>query len=123
MISETFKQVLADECIVAIVTRSESGPHVVNTWNSYVTITSDGSLLIPVSRMHKTEKNLDNDNRVLLTIGSRNVPGLRYVGTGFLVEGTAALETQDEHFERMKARFDWMRAVMVVKPETITQTL
>ena len=123
MITDTLKQVLADESIVAIVTGSEDGPHVVNTWNSYVTVTPEEYFLIPVSRMNKTEDNLKKDNRVLLTIGSRNVQGLRYIGTGFLIEGTAPIESSGRYFGQMKKRFEWMLAVLIVKAEKITQTL
>lgn len=123
MIPETLLEILKDECIVAIVTQGEGGPHVVNTWNSYVTVTKEGWLLIPASRMHVTQHNLQRDHRVLLTIGSRNVQGLRYVGTGYLITGTAGFEECGERFDLMKARFGWMRAVLVIKPETFEQTL
>ncbi|HNU79713.1 MAG TPA: hypothetical protein PKG58_03105 [Bacillota bacterium] len=32
--------------------------HVVNTWNSYIKITEEGNLLIPIGRMNTTEDNL-----------------------------------------------------------------
>lgn len=123
MIPETLLKVLEDEGIVAIATKGGDFPHLVNTWNSYVTITDEGWLLIPASRMNVTENNVQKDSRILLTIGSRNVQGLRYMGTGFLIEGNAQFEDCGERFERMKKRFDWMRAVLLVKPEKITQTL
>ena len=123
MIPETLQKVLADESIVAIVTRGKDGPHVVNTWNSYITLTPEDFFMIPVGRMKKTEENIKQDKRVLMTIGSRNVQGLKYVGTGFLITGTAAFEDNGERFSQMKACFPWMRAVLVIKAETITQTL
>ena len=55
--------------------------------------------------------------------GCREVDGFRGPGTGYLIEGTGVLQTSGPDFEAMKARFPWMRAVLVVNPEAITQTL
>lgn len=123
MIPQTLYEVLKDEGVVAIVTKGEDFPHVANTWNSYVTTTEEGFLLLPMGNMRATEENLKRDSRVLLTIGSRNVQGLRYLGTGFRIEGTAEVAVSGERFDLMKKRFEWMRAVLIVKPGKITQTL
>ncbi|GJQ49778.1 FMN-binding protein-like protein [Candidatus Kuenenia stuttgartiensis] len=48
MISDKMMQLLKCEGIVAIVTMGGDGPHVVNTWNSYIDVTLDGYLLLPV---------------------------------------------------------------------------
>ena len=44
--------------VVAIATLGPDGPHMVNTWNSYLKISPDGRLLIPAGYMHKTEANI-----------------------------------------------------------------
>lgn len=123
MITDTLKAVLQDEGIVAIVTQGKDAPHVVNTWNSYITLTKEGHLFIPVGGMQATEENLHANNHISITIGSRNVQGLHYMGTGFLIEGTALIEKDGNPFQQIKEKFEWARAVLVIKPDKITQTL
>lgn len=124
MITENVYKVLEDEGVVSIVTQnSETGAHVVNTWNSYITITEDYHILIPAGRMFTTEKNLGDDNRILLTFGSRNVMGKFSLGTGFLVEGVGQFTSEGALFESMKERFEWIRALLIVTPKEVTQTL
>ena len=48
MIPDKMLQVLKCEGVVAVVTMGDNIPHVVNTWNSYLSITQDDQLLIPV---------------------------------------------------------------------------
>jgi flavin reductase (DIM6/NTAB) family NADH-FMN oxidoreductase RutF len=108
---------------VAIVTQGADGPHVVNTWNSYVYVTQDDRLLIPVSRMHKTEKNIEGDNRVKLTIGSREVQGIRYKGTGFLITGTAKFVKMGPEFDMTKEKFSWARAALEITINNVEHTL
>ena len=43
-------------------------PHIVNTWNSYLVITDDGRILIPAYGFRKTEKNVNVNNKVKLTL-------------------------------------------------------
>jgi hypothetical protein len=73
--------------------------------------------------MNETEANLRRNSRVLVTIGSREVHGLRGQGTGFLINGTAAILYEGKAFDSMKGRFPWARAVIEITPESITQTL
>ena len=123
MIPGKLLEILEHEGVVAIATTGEKGPHLVNTWNSYITINEAQKLLIPVGGMHRTEANLALRPELLLTLGCREVDGFRGPGTGYLIEGTGVLQTSGPDFEAMKARFHWMRAVLVVNPEAITQTL
>ncbi len=108
---------------VAIVTQGIDGPHVINTWNSYVNITPDGRMLIPAGRMNKTEKNIEGNHLVKLTIGNREVQGLSYKGTGFLITGTAKFIKDGAEFNIMKTKFSWIRAVLEITIETSVQTL
>lgn len=123
MIPEKFHEVLSHEGVVAIVTGGAKGPHAVNTWNSYIKVTGEGRILIPAGRMKVTEDNLSENPAVLLTLGSREVEGLRGKGTGFLVEGKGAFLDKGPDFDLMKEQFPWVRAVLVVTPENISQTL
>jgi hypothetical protein len=49
---EKMLEVLKKDGAVAIATLGKEGPHMVNTWNSYIRITDDGRLLIPAGYMH-----------------------------------------------------------------------
>lgn len=122
MIPEKMLQVLKHEGVVAIVTQGEAGPHLVNTWNSYVQI-SAGRLLIPAGHMNVTEANVAKNNRVLVTMGCREVEGFHDQGTGFLIEGTAAFITSGAQFEAVKKRFSWARAALEITVVSVTQTL
>lgn len=123
MFSEKLLEVMKRPGVVAIATQGEEGPHLVNTWNSYLQIGAQGHLLIPAGYMHQTEKNLARDHRVLLTLGSHEVPGKIGPGTGFLIKGTAAFVTTGDDFDRIKAKYPWARAALAIAVESETQTL
>lgn len=123
MIPEKMLDVLKFEGVVAIVTQGEKDPHVVNTWNSYLKITEDGRLLAPVGGMKTTESNIQKNNKILMTMGSREVQGFQSKGTGFLISGTAEFVYEGSKFDEMKQKFPWARAVLEIKPDSITQTL
>lgn len=124
MLPEKFLRVLEHEGVVAIATRGVDGdPHLVNTWNSYVLITTDKQLLIPAGGMHRTEENLSKTNVVLLTVGSRQVEGKHGPGTGFLVTGTGQFLNTGTEFDMIKVKFPWARAALRVSVTNITQTL
>ena len=90
MLSEKFYDVLKEEGVVSIVSWATDEPHIVNTWNSYLVVTPDERILIPAYAMRKTEKNIHQNNKVKMALGSKNVLGYNdYQGTGFIVEGTA----------------------------------
>jgi len=105
MIPDKMREVLKKDGVVAIATLGQDGPHLVNTWNSYVRITEDERLLIPAGYMHRTEANITTNNNVLITLGSSKVAGKKGPGTGFLIKGTAAFMTSGPDFEATKARF------------------
>ena len=123
LIPEKLRAVLKDEGVVAIATLGQAGPHMVNTWNTYIRITADERLLIPVGLMHLTEANLAFSRNVLLTLGSRKVPGLHGPGTGFLIKGTAEFSASGPEFDTIKAVFQWARAVLIVTIASATPTL
>jgi predicted pyridoxine 5'-phosphate oxidase superfamily flavin-nucleotide-binding protein len=123
MIPDKMREVLKKDGVVAIATLGQDGPHLVNTWNSYVRITDDERLLIPAGYMNRTEANIATNNDVLITVGSSKVAGKNGPGTGFLIKGTAAFITSGPDFEATKARFSWARAVLAVTINSATQTL
>ncbi len=123
MIPEKLLEVMKQDGVVAIATLGADGPHMVNTWNSYLRVTEDGRLLIPVGYMHRTEANIAFNPQVLITLGSSKIKGLQGPGTGFLIKGKAALVTSGPEFDLLKAAFKWLRATMVVTIESATQTI
>ena len=72
-IPEKLREVLKKDGVVAIATLGQDGPHMVNTWNSYVRLTDDGRMLIPAGYMNKTEANVAFNPEVLITLGSSKV--------------------------------------------------
>lgn len=123
VIPEKLLEVLKQDGVVAIATLGQDGPHLVNTWNSYIHVTEDGRLLIPAGYMRRTEANVAFNDRVLVTLGSAKIAGQHGPGTGFLIKGQAAFIASGPDFDVLKARFAWARATLVITPESITQTL
>jgi pyridoxamine 5'-phosphate oxidase-like protein len=123
MIPEKLLEVLKHDGVVALATLGQDGPHMVNTWNSYVRITDDGRLLIPAGYMHRTEANIAANSQVLITLGSSKVAGKIGPGTGFLIRGSASFITSGPDFDAIKAKFAWARAAVGVTLESVTQTL
>lgn len=123
MFPEKLLEVLKHAGVAAIATQGQDGPHLVNTWNSYIQIRDDGRLLIPAGYMHDTEANTARNNRVLLTIGSHEVAGKLGPGTGFLIKGTAAFVSSGPDFDLIKAKYAWARAALAVTVESVNQTL
>lgn len=123
MIAEKLLEVLQHEGVVAIATQGESGPHLVNTWNSYVMVSPEGKMLVPAGYMHRTEANLARDNRVVITLGTREVAGKLGPGTGFLIKGTAHIETSGPDFDAIKSKNSWARGVLSITIASALQTL
>ena len=116
-------EVLKMDGVVAIATLGSDGPHMVNTWNSYVRVSEDGRLLIPAGYFQKTEANIAFNNQVLVTLGSSKVEGPHGPGTGFLIKGSAKFLSTGPEMEAMKSRFAWARAVLAISIDSVTQTI
>lgn len=124
MITEKFLEVLKNEGVVSIVSTGTDEPHIVNTWNSYLVITSDEKILIPAYAMHKTEKNINQNNKVKLALGSKNVTGYNdYQGTGFIVNGTAKFYESGADYDRMKEKFSFLTRVLEITVTSLKQML
>jgi hypothetical protein len=96
---------------------------VVNTWSSYIQLTEDEHLLIPVGGMNQTEANVKKPHNILMTLGAREVEGFRGPGAGFLIHGTAAFSKSGKSFDCVKTKFPWIRAVLDVSDFKVSQTL
>lgn len=123
MIPEILLEVMKQDGVVAIATLGADGPHMVNTWNSYLRTTEDGRLLIPVGYMQRTEANIAFNPEVLITLGSSKIKGLHGPGTGFLIKGKAVFVTSGPDFDVLKETFKWLRATMAITIESATQTI
>lgn len=123
MLTEKFFEVIKHEGVVSIVSAGTDEPHVVNTWNSYLNVTPDERILIPAAGMRRTQKNVDHNNKIKVTLGSKDVMGYKYPGTGFLIEGIARFVESGSEFEMMKEKFPFLSRVLEVKVTSAKQTL
>jgi hypothetical protein len=123
MINEKLIEVISHEGVVAIVSCSNNEAHVVNTWNSYLNVTEDGRLLIPAAGMRRTQKNIEANNKVKVTIGSKEVMGHQYMGAGFLIEGTAKFVESGSEFDMMKDKFSFLSRVLEITIISAKQTI
>lgn len=122
-LSEKFLEVLQHEGVVSIVSWGVE-THVANTWNSYLVVTEDEHILIPAYGFRKTEKNVNVNNKVKLTLGSKDVSGYKdYPGTGFLINGTAKYITSGDEYDFMKNKFSFLTRVLEITVETAKQML
>ena len=123
MFTEKFLEVIGKEGVVSIVSHDANEAHVVNTWNSYLVTKDNNKLLIPAHSMRGTEKQTKENNKVLLTVGSKEVIGHRGPGAGFLMEGTAKFISSGPDYDMMKAKFSFLTRVLEVTATSLKQTL
>jgi len=124
MLTEKFFDVLKKEGVVSIVSWGIDEPHVVNTWNSYLVVTSDERILIPAYAMRRTEKNINLNNKVKIALGSKEVLGYKdYQGTGFAIEGTAKYLASGSEFDMMKEKFSFLTRVLEITVTSAKQML
>jgi len=122
-LSEKFLEVLKHEGVVSITSWGVE-THVVNTWNSYLVVTEDERILIPAYGFRKTEKNVDVNSHVILTLGSKEVLGYKdYPGTGFVIHGTARYITVGDEYDFMKEKFSFLTRVLEITVDSAKQML
>lgn len=122
-LTDKFFEVIKHEGVVSIVSWGVE-THVVNTWNSFLVVTQDGRILIPAYGFRKTEKNVNVNNQVKLTLGSKEVLGYKdYPGTGFLIDGTARYISSGKEYESMKEKFSFLTRVLEVTVVSAKQML
>ncbi|MDR2549416.1 MAG: pyridoxamine 5'-phosphate oxidase family protein [Desulfobulbus sp.] len=122
MLNHNFHDVISQEGIVAIVSWGNGEPHVVNTWNSYLIIQENDKILIPAAGMRKTQANTEINDKVKLTVGSREEGGKK-MGRGFLLEGTAKFLKSGPEYDLMKAKCPFTNRVLIVTVTSVTKTL
>ncbi|ANK60567.1 MULTISPECIES: FMN-binding protein [Loigolactobacillus] len=122
--NQKFLEVMQHEGPTTIITVNAQPASVVNTWSSYVEIKqADNYLLIPAAGMHSIENDFQTDNRVVLTMGSKEVPGTQGPGAGFHVYGTGEFIESGSEYDEMKAKFPWIRKILKVKIDDIVQKI
>ncbi len=123
MFTNKFFEVLNHEGVVSIVTWTEAGANVTNTWNSYLVI-KDNKILLPAAGLKSSQADIEINPKVKVTLGSRDVEGRDgYQGTGFKLEGTAKFLTEGEDFEMMFEKYPFIRAALEITVEESTQLL
>lgn len=123
MFDERFMTVVSKEGVVSIVSCSDDEAHVVNTWNSYLAFPGENRILIPVYGMRKTEKKVEKNQNVLLTLGTKEVEGKMGPGTGYLIKGIAKFMKSGPEFDSMKQKFSWANRVLEVTVSSVNQTI
>lgn len=124
MLDKKFFEVLKHEGVVSIVSwGSGDEANVTNTWNSYLVVNGD-KILLPAAGMHSTESDVAVNDKVKLTLGSREVEGFNgYQGTGFLVVGAARFLEDGDDFDMMKEKFPFLRKVLEITVKSAKQLL
>ena len=123
MLNEKFLETISHEGVVSIVTWTTENVHIANTWNSYLTVISDDTFLIPAAWMKKTEENTKENNKVKLTLGSKEVMGTIGMGAGFSIEGEASFLSSGTEYEMMKEKFPFLTQVLQIKVTSLKQTI
>lgn len=111
------------ESAATIVTASENGPHIANTWNSYINMIDDHTLCIPAGGFIKTEDHLKANGKIMLSVSNPVIQGFEYPGTGVVVEGTGKIVYEGDMVEKCKEQFPWIRGVLVVTVNKVTQKI
>jgi hypothetical protein len=122
-LSEKFLEVLKHEGVVSIMSWGVE-PHLVNTWNSYLVVTEDERILIPAYGFRKTQKNVEVNRKVKISLGTKDVLGYKdYPGTGFIIEGVAAYIESGEEYDMMKSKFSFLTRVLEITVDKAKQML
>ena len=123
MFDERFMSVVGKEGVVSIVSCADDEAHVVNTWNSYLAFPGEARILIPVYGMRKTQKKVEKNQNVLLTLGTKEIEGKMGPGTGYLINGIARFMASGPEFDLMKQKFSWANRVLEVTVSSVKQTI
>jgi predicted pyridoxine 5'-phosphate oxidase superfamily flavin-nucleotide-binding protein len=124
MLTEKFYEVLNHEGVVSIVSWGEDEAHVTCTWNSYLVVTADERILIPAAGMNSTEKDVNHNDKIKLTLGAREVMGRNnYQGTGFEIGGNAKFLTKGSKYDMMKEKYPFLNRVLEITVTSAKQLL
>lgn len=122
MIDAAVRSVLAVEGPATFVTTGPQGPHLVATWQSYLDVLDDHTLVFPAGGYRQTEANLEAGSPVQMMLGARG-PEIAGGALGFRLRGTAELQSGNAVHERVRARFPWCRAAVVFRVTAVEKVL
>lgn len=113
--SDEVKKYVRGTEFTPMATAGDDGVHLVCTWggedkDGYVMIVDDETLALPAGGYRKTEENLKQSGGKIQILAV-----LRSDRNGYRIEGKAHLESEGPVFERVKERFKWARAALVLK--------
>lgn len=123
MLNEKLVEVISHEGVVTIVSWNNNEAHISCTWNSYINVTPDDRILIPAAGMRRTQKNVEENNIVKISLGSKEVMGYQYPGTGFLIEGNAKFTESGSDFDMMKEKFPFLSRVLEITVSSAKQMI
>lgn len=124
MLPEKLLEVLSHEgCVTILSWGVTEEPNLACTWNSYINLTEDGRMLIPAAGMKGLQANVEQNNRIKITLASKQVMGNFSMGTGFEIEGEATFFNEGEAFEKMHQKYPFMKRLLSVKVNNAKQLL
>ena len=77
----------------------------------------------PASVVIEQDFKKDPKHELTITIGSYNYQGTAGMGRGYHIHGSGQFINEGAYFDQMKAQFDWIRAVLVVKIHDVEQKI
>lgn len=121
-LNDEVKRYVRDTEFTAIATAGQEGVHLVATWggegkDGYLFIVDDEHLAWPAHEYLKTESNVRAGSKVQLLVA------LREEHNGHRIEGSASFISEGEVFRRIKKRFPWARAAVLLKVEKYEKLL
>ena len=126
-LTKEIKDVIAKSEMVMIATRGKDGPHLVATWGEFVAnldVDDGKTLLAPAGGYKQTEKNLLEDDLVVVMVGSKQAPGKSgNMGTGYRISGRGRVDYEGKLFDLVKEKYAWARAALVIEVEEAEQLL
>lgn len=122
-LTKNFLEILPDETPVTIITNN-ADPSVVNTWSHYLKVLDDQTFLIPAAGMHSIQNDIEQKgSQLILTFGSHQKVGSEGLGRGYHIHATGEFVTEGTNFDEMKAKFPWLRAVLVIHVLKVEQKI
>lgn len=129
---KVLKDILASklDAGMPVVSWSKGEAHLTNTWVSYCRLIDDKYILLPAAGMFFLEKDIKENENVILSFTNREIlgnledgNGNKLPGTGVVCRGLAKLYESGPDFEMMKAIHPWMRACLKIELTEAKQTL
>ncbi len=120
MITEEIRTILTHEGMAGLATSGPDGAaHLVATWMSYIEVMEDGkTLTFPAGRYRVTEANVKASSPLQMIVGAKMPKGV-----GYRLTGRAEFQSDTDLHRRVKERFPWCRAAVVLHVEKVEKVL